>query len=60
MYQEKTIHIAKFLASRMTNGMIRPRKRASSVTDHPIHGRANVVKLCDRSNRQCLHLSSWI
>ena len=45
MYQEKTMHNANFLASRMPNGMINARTRASAATDSLRHDRANVVKL---------------
>ena len=53
---------AKFqpLASRMPNGMIRARTRASAVTDRLRHDRATVVVLCDIGKRQCLHLGSLI
>ena len=57
MYQEKTLPSAHFLASRVSDGMIRVRTRASFVTDRLRHGKATVVKLCDMGNRQCLHLS---
>ena len=49
---------ACYLASRMANGMKHARTRTSALADRLRHGRANVVKLCDMGNRQCLHLSS--
>jgi hypothetical protein len=54
------MHIANILASRMKNGMIRAKPRACDVTDRLRHDRATVVKLCDMSNRQRLHLSSLL
>jgi hypothetical protein len=44
------MHIAKILASRIPNEMIRARTRASDVTDRLRHGRATVDKLCDMGN----------
>ena len=54
------MEIANIFASQMPNGMIRARTGASAVTDRLRHGRATVVTLCDRDNRQCLHLSSLL
>jgi hypothetical protein len=56
--RRKPCKVPVFLASRMPNGMIHARTRASTVRDRR-HGRATVVKLW-HGKMQCLHLSSLI